>query len=69
MAMLRSLGLTCVMSWPAMRIAPPVIGSSPAMQFSRVDFPHPDGPTSTRKSPLSMLTLMSFQDFGRAVAF
>ena len=40
---------------------PPEIGSSPAMQFRSVDLPHPEGPTSTRKSPGSIETLISFR--------
>ncbi len=59
MAMSRSLGDTPVTSRPPMRMVPPVIGSSPAMQLSKVDLPQPEGPTRTRKSPGSMLMLMS----------
>src|SRR5579863_4440334 len=36
-----------------MRISPELIDSSPAIVLSSVDFPQPDGPTSTRKPPLS----------------
>src|SRR5579871_250224 len=41
------------MSTPPSSSLPRVMGSSPAMQRSRVDLPHPDGPTSTRNSPSS----------------
>src|SRR5208282_4147954 len=36
-----------------MRISPELIDSSPAIVLSSVDLPQPDGPTSTRKPPLS----------------
>lgn len=32
-----------------MRISPEEIGSRPAIVFSKVDLPQPDGPTSTSK--------------------
>lgn len=51
MAMSRSLGDTPVTSPPPMRMVPPVIGSSPAMQFSRVDLPQPEGPTRPGNRP------------------
>src|SRR5262249_61126299 len=35
---------------------PDVMFSSPAIMRSRVDLPHPDGPTSTTNSPSSMRT-------------
>src|SRR5215510_7200894 len=41
-------------SLPSMMIRPPLTSSSPAMRRSRVDFPHPDGPTKTTKVPSSM---------------
>ena len=31
------------------------------MQFNNVDLPQPDGPTRTRKSPLSIFMLISFK--------
>ena len=37
---------------PSMAIDPEVMSSSPASIRSVVDFPHPDGPTRTRNSPL-----------------
>ena len=33
------------------QIVPPVAGSRPAMQFSAVDLPQPDGPSSAMNSP------------------
>src|ERR1700678_125203 len=41
-----------------MRISPEVIDSRPAMVLSSVDLPQPDGPTSTRKPPLSRVRSM-----------
>src|SRR3954452_20222580 len=43
---------------PSMRrsssqMLPPVSGSRPAMQFSAVDFPHPEGPRRATNSPLA----------------
>lgn len=40
-------------------ISPEVIECNPAIACSNVDFPHPDGPSRTRNSPESTLTLMS----------
>ena len=34
-----------------MQIVPAVVSSIPAISFSSVDFPQPDGPTSTMNSP------------------
>ena len=45
----------------SMEILPEDIVSRPAMQFSNVDFPQPEGPTNTRKSPLSILKFISFK--------
>ena len=45
---------------PSMLIDPPVIVSSPAMEFSNVDLPQPDGPTNTKKPPLSISRSMPF---------
>ena len=39
------------MSWPPMMISPEVGVSMPAMRFSRVVLPEPDGPMSERNSP------------------
>src|SRR3989440_1457314 len=52
--MSRERGGSSVTSRPSMLIAPPVTSSSPASIRSRVDFPQPEGPTSTRNSPLSI---------------
>jgi hypothetical protein len=42
-----------------MAMAPSLTCSSPAMMRSSVDFPQPDGPTSTRNSPSGMASSMS----------
>ncbi len=60
MAMSRSFGLMPLMSWPSTRIAPPVTLSRPAMQFSSVDLPQPEGPTRIRNSPESIDRLIDF---------
>ncbi|MNJ60114.1 hypothetical protein D3C77_558270 [compost metagenome] len=60
MAMSRSFGLAWLMSSPSTRISPPVMFSSPAMQFIRVDLPQPDGPTKIRNSPASIFSAMFF---------
>src|SRR5687767_2127933 len=40
----------------------PAVGcSSPAMQFSVVDFPHPEGPSSVKNSPSLMVTETSLR--------
>ena len=51
MAMSRSFGGTLLTTRPAIAISPEVIVSSPAIMASSVDFPQPDGPTSTMNSP------------------
>src|SRR5262245_6625400 len=56
MAMSRSFGGTRLTTRSPMRISPDVMFSSPAIMRSRVDLPHPDGPTSTTNSPSSMRT-------------
>ena len=58
MATSRSLGARSLMTRPSIWISPPEISSSPATMRSVVDFPQPDGPTSTMNSPgwMSMLT-------------
>ena len=59
MAMSRSrLGFSLT-RWPSMRSSPSVICSRPATIRSAVDFPQPDGPTSTRNSPSAMSMLRS----------
>ncbi|MNG21118.1 hypothetical protein D3C84_1054490 [compost metagenome] len=61
MAMSRSLGLMPLMSASSTSIAPPLMLSSPAMQFIRVDLPQPEGPTRIRNSPESMESSMFFR--------
>src|SRR5882757_11504201 len=56
MAMSRLEGCRSLMARPSTRISPEVIVSRPAMVLSKVDLPQPDGPTSTRKPPLSSST-------------
>src|ERR671914_674943 len=58
MAMSRFDGCSSLTRWPAMRISPSVTVSRPAIVLSRVVFPQPDGPTSTRKPPLSRVMSM-----------
>ena len=42
-------------------IIEPLVGvSNPAIILSKVDFPHPDGPTITQKSPSLILIETSF---------
>src|SRR5918995_1185850 len=55
--MLRSRGRTLLTSRSPMWIAPSSSGSSPASIRSAVDFPDPEGPTSTRSSPPAMSRL------------
>src|SRR5260370_18470655 len=43
---------------PPMCTSPEVISSSQAIIRSRVDFPHPEGPTNTVKDPSSTTKLM-----------
>jgi hypothetical protein len=49
--MSRSGGSSWVTSSPPIDTVPALTFSRPAMQRSSVDFPHPDGPTSTMNSP------------------
>ncbi|MNO06998.1 hypothetical protein D3C81_2290250 [compost metagenome] len=65
MAMSRSLGLMPLISASSTRIAPPLMLSRPAMQFIRVDLPHPDGPTRIRNSPSSIFSSMFFRVSGK----
>ena len=60
MAMSRSFGATLLTTRPPIAISPAVIVSSPAIMASSVDFPQPDGPTSTTNSPASTSRLMPF---------
>src|SRR4030065_1696472 len=51
MALSRSFGATSFTKRPSIRIDPSVTTSKPAIIRRIVDFPHPEGPTSTRNSP------------------
>ena len=51
MAMSRSFGGRSLTTRSPMLIVPELISSSPAMERSAVDLPHPDGPTRTMNSP------------------
>ncbi|MNL72464.1 hypothetical protein D3C87_1977790 [compost metagenome] len=42
------------------QMPPPVAGRSPAMMFSVVDLPQPDGPRSAMNSPLPIVSETSF---------
>ncbi len=57
--MSRWRGASSVTSLPPMLIEPAVTSSSPAIMRNSVDFPHPDGPTSTMNSPSRTARLMS----------
>ena len=58
--MFLSFGATSFIHLLAIEIFPDDIVSRPAIQFSNVDFPQPEGPTNTRKSPLSILKFILF---------
>ena len=53
MASPRFEGGSAVALRPATQTSPRLISSSPATMRSRVDFPHPEGPTKMMNSPLS----------------
>src|SRR5215469_16806344 len=55
MAMSRSLGSTRFTRRPPILISPPLASSSPATRRSSVDFPQPDGPTTTISSRSAMV--------------
>src|SRR5215217_9053669 len=57
MPMPRSLGSSQVTFLPPMKIWPSETSSRPAMQLSKVDFPQPEGPSSTMNSPWAMSRL------------
>ena len=67
MAMLRSLAATPFMATPPISMLPSLALSSPAMMFSSVDLPQPDGPTRIANSPLSISRSMPFSTAQRAV--
>src|SRR5437879_2309326 len=56
--MSRCFGATRLTTLPPMLTSPSVISSSPAIIRSKVDLPHPEGPTRTQNSPsaISMST-------------
>src|ERR1700722_430733 len=56
----RLLGSRWVTSAPSISMMPESVSSRPAMAFSSVDLPQPDGPSSTVKSPASIGRSMSF---------
>src|SRR5215218_3191248 len=58
MAMSRSFGAMLLTTLPPMRSSPSVMSSRPAIMFSVVDFPHPDGPTRMTNSPSAMSRLI-----------
>ena len=58
--MSRSFGGTSFTIVPPMEIVPLVISSRPAIIRSVVDFPHPEGPTSTTNSLSAMSMFTSF---------
>ena len=49
-----------VTSTPPMYTLPPARGTSPATALSRVDFPLPEGPNTTRPSPASTYKFIFF---------
>jgi hypothetical protein len=57
--MSRSRGERFVTTRSPIETSPPVITSRPAIIRSSVDFPQPEGPTSTMNSPLAMVRLTS----------
>src|SRR6201997_5009468 len=57
--MSRSLGDLLFTTWPPMRSSPEVMSSRPAIMFSVVDFPQPDGPTRMTNSPSAISRLKS----------
>jgi hypothetical protein len=50
MAMSRSFGSTLLTTRAPISISPPEISSRPAITRNSVDFPQPEGPTSTQNS-------------------
>src|SRR5882724_4363241 len=60
MAMSRSFGATLLTIRPPIVISPDVTVSRPAIMASSVDFPQPDGPTSTTNSPGATSRLTPF---------
>src|SRR5262245_7789211 len=59
MAMSRSFGARSLTTFPPIRSSPALMSSRPAIMFSVVDFPQPDGPTRMTNSPSPMERLAS----------
>src|ERR1700748_2083365 len=57
--MSRSLGDLLFTTWPPIRSSPEEMSSRPAIMFSVVDFPQPDGPTRMTNSPSAISRLKS----------
>src|ERR1700754_4647738 len=57
--MSRSFGVSWFTTFPAMRSSPSLMSSRPAIMFSAVDLPQPDGPTNTMNSPSAMFRFRS----------
>src|SRR5580693_5876826 len=51
-------GCRSLIERPSMLMFPALIDSKPAIVLSSVDLPQPDGPTNTRKPPLSSVRSM-----------
>jgi hypothetical protein len=60
MAMSRSAGSTWFTTLPPMKIVPSEIVSSPAIMRNSVDFPQPEGPSSTVNAPSGMASETPF---------
>src|SRR5215468_2166806 len=56
--MSRSLGALSFTTSPPIRSSPSVMSSRPAIMFSVVDLPQPDGPTRMTNSPSAMSRLI-----------
>src|SRR5229473_2471263 len=69
MAMSRSFGGMSLTTRPPISTIPALGRSSPATMLSSVDLPHPDGPTSTVNSPLSMSRSIPFNTSRLAYRF
>src|SRR5690606_31409517 len=52
MAIPRLEGASALTTLPSNSISPEVMSSSPEISRSKVDLPHPEGPTNTMNSPL-----------------
>ena len=67
MPMPRSFGSSQVTLRSLIRICPALMSSRPAMQFSSVDLPQPDGPSSTMNSPGSISQIEVLEHLDGAV--